>query len=52
MYDEHRTYSSTDFLKKLVIQTDNGTEFTRALIRDDGKPSLFEKMLNKYLGVM
>ena len=54
MYDEHSTYSSTDFLKKLIlncpfsireIQTDNGTEFTRALISDDGKLSLFEKML-------
>ena len=54
LYDEHSTYSSTDFLKKLIlscpfpireIQTDNGTEFTRALISDDGKPSLFEEML-------
>ena len=54
MYEEHSTYSSTDFLKKLIlscpfpikeIQTDNGTEFTRALISDDGKPSLFEKAL-------
>ena len=54
LYDEHNTYSSTDFLKKLIlncpfpireIQTDNGTEFTRALISDDGKPSLFEEML-------
>jgi transposase-like protein len=54
MYDEHSTYSSTDFLKKLIlncpfpireIQTDNGTEFTRALISDGGKPSLFEEML-------
>ena len=54
MYDEHSTYSSTDFLKKLIlncpfpireIQTDNGTEFTRALISNDGKPSLFEEML-------
>lgn len=54
MYDEHSTYSSTDFLKNLIlncpfpireIQTDNGTEFTRALISDDGKPSLFEEML-------
>ena len=54
MYDEHSTYSSTDFLKKLIlncpfpireIQTDNGTEFTRALISDDGKPSIFEEML-------
>ena len=54
LYDEHSTYSSTDFLKKLIlncpfpireIQTDNGTEFTRALISEDGKPSLFEEML-------
>lgn len=54
MYDEHSTYSSVDFLKKLIlscpfpireIQTDNGTEFTRALISYDGKPSLFEEML-------
>ena len=54
MYDEHSTYSSADFLKKLIlncpfpireVQTDNGTEFTRALISNDGKPSLFEKTL-------
>lgn len=54
MYDEHSTYSSVDFLKKLIInspfpireiQTDNGTEFTRALISNDGKPSAFEKAL-------
>lgn len=54
MYDEHSTYSSTEFLKKLIlgcpfpireIQTDNGTEFTRALVSNDGKPSLFEEML-------
>ena len=56
MYEEHSTYSSTDFLKKLIlncpfpikeIQTDNGTEFTRALISNDGKLSLFEEMLEK-----
>ena len=56
MYDEHITYSSVDFLKKLIlncpfpireIQTDNGTEFTRALISKDGKLSLFEEMLEK-----
>lgn len=56
MYDEHSTFSSTDFLKKLIlncpfpireIQTDNGTEFTRALISNDGKPSLFEEMLEE-----
>lgn len=54
MYDEHSTYSFVDFLKKLIIntpfpiieiQTDNGTEFTRALISNDGKPSVFEKAL-------
>lgn len=54
LYDEHSTYSSVDFLKKLIIrcpfpirevQTDNGTEFTRALISNDGKMSLFEKAL-------
>ena len=56
MYDEHSTDSSTDFLKKLIlnspfpireIQTDNGTEFTRALISNDGKPSLFEAALEE-----
>ena len=54
MYDEHSTYSSVDFLKKLIlncpfpireIQTDNGTEWTRALISNDGKPSMFEEAL-------
>lgn len=54
MYAEHSTDSSTDFLKKLIlncpfpireIQTDNGTEFTRAPVSNDGKPSLFEKTL-------
>ncbi len=56
MYEEHSTFSSTDFLKKLIlhcpfpireIQTDNGTEFTRALVSNDGKPSLFEETLEK-----
>lgn len=54
MYDEHSTTSSTDFLKKLIlncpfpireIQTDNGTEFTKALLSKDGKLSSFEEML-------
>lgn len=57
IYDEHSTYSSVDFLKKLIlncpfpireIQTDNGTEWTRALISNDGKPSIFEKALELY----
>ena len=56
MYDEHSTHSSTDFLIKLIknspfsireVQTDNGAEFTRALLSNDGKPSLFESMLEK-----
>jgi IS30 family transposase len=56
MYDEHSTHSSTDFLIKLIksspfpireIQTDNGAEFTRALLSNDGKPSLFESMVEK-----
>ena len=54
MYEEHSTQSSTEFLIKLIkecpfpireIQTDNGAEFTRALISNDGKPSKFEKAL-------
>ena len=41
MYDEHSTYSSRDFLEKLIktapfpirlVQTDNGSEFTNALL--------------------
>ncbi len=57
IYDEHSTYSYVDFLKKLIlnspfrtreIQTDNGTEWTRALISKDGKLSLFEETLEKY----
>jgi transposase InsO family protein len=57
MYDEHSTYSSKDFLMKLVeqfpfpireIQTDNGTEFTSALLVKDPKTkSLFEKGLEE-----
>ncbi len=57
MYDEHSTYSSLDFLKKLIIcspfpireiQTDNGTEWTRALISKDGKKTLFEAKLEEW----
>lgn len=55
IYDEHSTYSAVEFLKALIktapfpireIQTDNGTEWTRALISNDGKLSLFEKALD------
>jgi hypothetical protein len=55
MYDEHSTYSSKDFLVKLVatsrfpireVQTDNGTEFTNALlVKDPETRSLFENAL-------
>lgn len=57
MYDEHSTYSSLDFLIKLVtkcpfpireIQTDNGTEWTKALISKNGSLTLFEKQLLEY----
>ena len=55
MYDEHSTYSSKDFLMKLIaafpfpireIQTDNGTEWTTQLLVKDTKcKTLFEKAL-------
>lgn len=55
MYDEHSTYSSTDFLIKLVktapfqireIQTDNGREFTNANVDVPDAPStMFERAL-------
>ena len=55
MYDEHSTYSARDFLDKLVrrapfpiraIQTDNGAEFTNALLVTKSKhKTLFEQAL-------
>ena len=58
MYEEHSTYSSTEFLFNLVrkapfpireIQTDNGTEFTNALLQKNcDHKSLFEEKLEKY----
>lgn len=54
MYDEHSTYSSQDFVKKMVkffpfkielVQTDNGTEWTNALISNKPTPTLFEQEL-------
>lgn len=55
MYDEHSTYSSKDFLIKLIkafpapireIQTDNGREFTNAyLTKNKDTLSLFEEAL-------
>lgn len=55
MYDEHSTYSSKDFLEKLIlkapfpireVQTDNGAEFTNRLIVVKSKHlTLFENAL-------
>lgn len=54
MYDEHSTYSSYQFLQNLVnkapfqireIQTDNGTEWTKALISNNPTPTMFEEEL-------
>lgn len=55
MYDEHSTYSSKDFLEKLIakapftireVQTDNGSEFTNRLIAVKSKHlTLFEQAL-------
>ena len=55
MYDERSTYSAKDFLEKMVaafpfpikeIQTDNGTEFTNALLVTKSKhKTLFEQAL-------
>lgn len=55
MYDEHSTYSSKDFLEKLIakapfpireVQTDNGSEFTNRLIVVKSKHlTLFEQAL-------
>ena len=55
MYEEHSTYSSKDFLEKLIrkspfpireVQTDNGTEFTNRLIVLKSKHlTLFEEAL-------
>ena len=57
IYDEHSTFSAKDFLVKLVksalfsireIQTDNGTEFTNALLVVKGKhKTLFEAALEQ-----
>ena len=57
MYDEHSTYSSQDFIRKVVkffpfkielVQTDNGTEWTNALISNTSTPTLFEAELEKF----
>jgi IS30 family transposase len=61
MYEEHSTYSSYDFLMKLLkafpfpmreVQTDNGTEFTNVLLKVKAKhKSLFEEALEK-MGIL
>lgn len=57
MYDEHSTYSSDDFIEKFIhaapfpireIQTDNGTEWTTALISNHGNKTMFENKLEDY----
>lgn len=58
MYDEHSTYSSYQFLLELIknapfpireIQTDNGTEFTNALLAVKAKhKTLFETALERF----
>lgn len=57
MYAEHSTYSSKDFLMKLLkafpfpireVQTDNGTEWTTALlVKDPKSKTMFEKALEE-----
>jgi len=57
MYEEHNTYSSKDFLMKLIrafpfpireIQTDNGTEWTKQLlVKDPNNKTLFEEALEE-----
>lgn len=56
MYDEHSTYSSQDFIRKVIeffpfkielVQTDNGSEWTNALLSNDPTATLFEQELIK-----
>lgn len=57
IYEEHSTYSSYLFLMEVVkaapfqireIQTDNGMEFTKALISKKAEKTIFEKGLEKF----
>ena len=57
IYNEHSTYSSAEFITKLIkqipfpvreVQTDNGTEWTTALlVKDEENKTMFEKALAK-----
>lgn len=57
-YEEHSTYSADLFLQELVqrapfqirmIQTDNGTEFTKQLLSNDKNDlTMFEKRMKEY----
>lgn len=56
-FDEHNTYSSARFLdmflkaapfKVKCIQTDNGTEFTKRLLKHEKDLTLFEEKLMRY----
>ena len=61
LYEEHSTYSSKDFLEKLIrhapfpireVQTDNGTEFTNRLLVIKSKHlTMFEQALIE-LGIL
>ena len=61
MYEEHSTYSSKDFLEKLIrrspfpirmVQTDNGSEFTNVLLVTKSKhKTLFEQALEE-MGIL
>lgn len=57
MYDERSTFNSEDFMKKVIeffpfrieeVQTDNGTEWTKALVSNDpDDKTSFEKLLER-----
>lgn len=56
-FDEHNSYSSARFLDMFLkaapfkvecIQTDNGSEFTKRLLKDEEDLTLFEEKLRKY----
>ena len=56
-FDEHNSYSSARFLDMFLkaapfkvecIQTDNGAEFTKRLLKDEEDLTLFEEKLKRY----